>query len=492
MIRFATSGWRGVVSDEFTFSNVRKVAHAAAASVKESPDVGHNSDDYRQFLAGAAPNRVPTVVVGFDGRFQSEEFAREAAMVFANDGVRTLVSKAELPTPAAAWAIIANKAVGGVVITASSGAPQFNGYKWMSYFGGTALPAVTNDLERRIELLGDHAVKAMSEDRAIKESWTESQDFRESYFDQLESLLDVKAIKKAKLSVAVDCMHGSARGYLRPFLEDRLGVEVIALREGRDVLFGGVAPEPAPETLIELMETVKKRKLDLGMACDGDADRFGVIDADGSYVPANDVIALAYEHLAANRGQKGKAARTVMTSHFVDAVAKSHGSETRETAVGFKFLGELLRNGQFLVAGEESGGLSIRGHVPEKDGLLANLLMLELVAFEKKSLGQVRDRLHKKLGAFHSARANVRMERLRQIIELEERLKVKPPLEVAGASVWRVDQTDGFKFILRDGSWLGLRSSGNEATFRVYAEAHTPKRLVEMTEAGKKLVQGKF
>ena len=492
MIRFGTSGWRGIVSDEFTFSNLRKVAHAAAGSVKESPEVGHNSDEYRQFLAGTSPSRVPTVVVGYDTRFLSEEFAREVAAVFANDGVRTLFSATDLPTPAAAWAVLAHKAVGGAMITASHNPANYNGFKWMPYWGGAASPQITNDLERRIELMGDHSVKAMSDERSVKESWTEAVDFRESYFDQLQSLLDVRAIKKAKLRVGVDVMHGSGRRYLRPFLEERLGVEVTALHEDRDVLFGGRSPEPTPSSLAELAEIVKKRKLDLGLACDGDADRFGVLDADGEYVPANEVSALAYEHLVVHRGQRGKAARSVMTSHFLDAVAKSHGSETRETPVGFKFLGELLRSGAFLLAGEESGGLSIRGHVPEKDGLLACLLMLELVAFEKKTLAAVSGRLQKKLGEFHNARVNVRMERLRQIIELEDRLKVKPPLELAGAAVWRVDQTDGFKLILRDGAWLGLRSSGTEPVFRVYAEAHTAKRLREMLDAGRNLLQGKF
>lgn len=491
-IRFGTSGWRGVVSDEFTFGNVRKVAHAAAGSVKESPDVGHNSDEYRQFLAGAAPSRVPTVVVGYDTRFLSEDFAHETAWVFANDGVRTLFSKSDLPTPAAAWAVLAHKAVGGVMITASHNPGNYNGFKWMPYWGGAASPAVTNDIERRVELLGDHTVKAMSDERATKESWIETVDFRESYFDQLESLLDVKLIKKAKLKVGVDSMHGSGRGYLRPFLEKRLGVEVVGLHEDRDVLFGGRAPEPTPESLAELADLVKKRKLDLGLALDGDADRFGVLDAGGGWIPANDVIALAYEHLVANRGQKGKLARSVMTSHFADAVAKSHGSETRETPVGFKYLGELLRSGSFLLAGEESGGLSMRGHVPEKDGLLACLLMLELAAAERKPLAAVRGRLYKKLGEFHNERLNVRMERLRQVLELEERLKAKPPLELAGAAVWRIDRTDGFKFILRDGSWLGLRSSGTEPVFRVYAEAHSKKGLQAMLDAGKKMLQGKF
>ena len=492
MIKFGTSGWRGIVSDDFTFQNVRRVAHSVAGCVKESPEVGYNSEDYRQFLAAEAPSRVPTVVVGFDTRFQSEDFAHEVAAVFANDGVRSLVSAADLPTPALAWAVLDNKEVGGIMITASHNPSQYNGIKWMPYWGGAASPSVTNDLERRIELLGDHAVKAMTDERAAKESWTETLDFRKSYFDQLESLLDVKAIRRAKLRVVVDAMHGSARLYLRSFLEERLGVEVLACNEDRDVLFAGLSPEPTPESMAHAAEKVKKGRYALGLACDGDGDRFGIVDAGGEWIAANEVIALAYEHLVVNRSLKGKAARSVMTSHFIDAVAKSHGSETRETPVGFKYLGELLRAGPFLLAGEESGGLSIRGHVPEKDGILACVLMLELVAYERKTLSAIRDRLFKRLGFFHGVRRNCRMDRLRDIIELEERLKLKPPLELAGTSVWRIDQSDGFKFILRDGAWLGLRSSGTESVFRMYAEAHSPKRLNEMLEAGGKLLKGKF
>ena len=492
MIRFGTSGWRGVVSDDFTFHNVRKVAHSVAGCVKESPEVGYNSDEYRQFLAGAAPSRVPTVVVGYDTRFQSEDFAHEVAAVLASDGIRTLVSKTDLPTPALAWAVLANKAVGGAMITASHNPGQYNGFKWMPYWGGAASPAVTNELERRIELLGDHAIKMMSDEKAQKESWTEVVDFRESYFDQLESILDVKTIRKAKLKVAVDVLHGSGRHYLRPFLEQRLGVQVEARGEERDVLFGGRAPEPTPESTAAMAEQVKKGRFHLGLSTDGDADRFGIVDAGGVWIQPNEVIALAYEHLVTNRGLAGKAARSVMTSHFIDAVAKSHGSETRETPVGFKYLGELLRSGPFLLAGEESGGMSIRGHVPEKDGLLACLLMLELVAFTRKPLAVTRDALFKKLGAFHNVRLNHRVDRLREVMELEDRLKTKPPLQLAGEAVWRIDQQDGFKFILRDGAWLGLRSSGTEPVFRVYAEAHSPKRLQEMLDAGKKMLSGKF
>ncbi len=491
MIRFGTAGWRGVISDEFTFLNVRKVAHTISGYIKENPECGVTSAEYATHLAGAKPGPVPLVIVGYDTRFLSEDFAHEIAGVLASDGVKTLVSAGDLPTPAVGWAILDRKAIGGVMITASSSAAPYNGLKWMPFWGGAAIPSVTDDIERRIELLGAHAVKSMALDRSLRESWIEEVDFRTSYFKQLSSLLDVKAIRKSRLKIAVDAMHGSARNYLRPYLES-LGLEVVGLHEDRDVLFGGRAPEPTPESLPELTELMAKKKAHIGLACDGDGDRFGIIDAGGEWISPNEVLALAVEHLVANRGLKGKIARSVMTSHFVDAVAKSHGMDTRETPVGFKFIGDLLRSGQYLLGGEESGGLSIRGHVPDKDGLLACLLMLELVAVERKPLSEIRKRLFKRVGSFYNVRLNFKLERMREMVELQERLRVKPPLELAGGSVWRIDEADGFKFILRDGSWLGLRPSGTEPAFRVYAEAPTEKKLDELVAAGKKLLQGKF
>ncbi|MBI5239361.1 MAG: phosphoglucomutase/phosphomannomutase family protein [Elusimicrobia bacterium] len=491
MIRFGTGGWRAQLCDEFTFFNVRKVAHAISASVKENPDFGAASADYLAWIGAGKRSPVPVVVVGYDSRFLSEDFAHEVAAVFALDGIKTIISSSDAPTPAVAAAVLARRAVGGFVITASQSPAQMSGIKWLPFWGGAATPAVTEDIERRVDLLGAHTVKTMSLDRSLRESWVETVDLRPGYFKQLCSLLDVKAIKRARLKVAVDAMHGTTRGYMRPLLES-LGVEVAGLHEKRDVLFGGRAPEPSPESLGELAQAMARKRLGLGLACDGDGDRFGILDAGGRWIPPNEVLALALEHLVANRGMKGKVARSVMTSHFVDAVAKSHGLDARETPVGFKFIGDLLRTGQFVLGGEESGGLSIRGHTPDKDGLLACLLMLELAAYERKPLAAVRDRLFKRVGAFHHAREDFAMTRPRQIQELEERLRVRPPLDLAGGSVWRIDQSDGFKFILRDGSWLGLRSSGTEQAFRLYAEAHDPKKLSALVASGKKLLQGRL
>lgn len=491
MIRFGTAGWRAVTSEEFTFQNVRKIAHTISGYIKENPEYGVNSEEYAAHLKGAARNPVPVVIVGYDGRFLAEDFAHEVSGVFASDGVKTLMTKGDIPTPAVGWAVLERKAIGGVMLTAAENPSPYNGFKWMPFWGGAATPSVTDDIERRIELLGHHAVKTMPVDRSLRESWSEEVDFRPGYFKQLSSLLDVKAIKKAKLKIGVDAMHGSARSYLRPFLEN-LGLEVVGLHENRDVLFGGRAPKPTPDSLPELKELLAKKKVQLGLACSGDGEGFGIMDAGGEWISPNETLALALEHMVTNRGLKGKVARSVMTSHFVDAVAKSHGLDTRETPAGFKFIGDLLRTGQYILGGEESGGMSIRGHIPDKDGLLACLLMVELVAVSKKPLSAIRQGLFKRVGSFHNRRMTFKMERIREMLELQERLRVKPPLELAGGSVWRIDEADGFKFILRDGSWLGLRPSGNESAFRIYAEAGDRKKLDALVDAGKKLLHGKF
>ncbi|MBI5883898.1 MAG: phosphoglucomutase/phosphomannomutase family protein [Elusimicrobia bacterium] len=490
MIRYGASGWRGVLSDDFTFHCVRRVAHVLSQYVKENPEFGVASPEYRALLGGSkAP--APVVVIGYDTRFLAEELAHEAALVLASDGVKTLVSAGDLPTPAVGCVVRRHKAVGGLTVTGSRAPAEFGGMKWTPFWGGAAPPSITEDIDRRLELLGSHPIKTMAIDRSLRESWIVSTDFREEYFEQVLSLLDVKAIKKARLKVGVDVMHGAARLYLRPLLE-RLGVSVTALREKRDVLFGGQAPEPSPSSLAGLSDLVKRNRLHLGLACDGDGDRFGVLDAGGEWLSADDILGMVFEHLATRRGMRGKVVRSVVTSHFVDAVAKSHGLETRETQVGFRHIGEHLRTGQYLLGGEESGGLSIAGHVPDKDGILACLLVLEVACAEGVPLARFRDRLFKRVGAFHHGKDRLRLERSRQALEVEERLRVRPPLELAGGSVWRIDLSDGFKFILRDGSWLCVRSQPPEPVFRIYAEAPTPKKLDALLAAGKKLLQGRF
>ena len=487
-IHFGTSGWRAVFAEEFTFANVRKLSAAIAVHVREHPEFGFESPDYRA-QAGQL-SQVPVIVIGYDTRFLSEAFAREAAEVFATFDIRSLVATSDAPTPAVAHAVLHHKAVGGVMITASHNPAQYNGYKWTPYWGGPATPAVTDDIERRVNLLAHSSVPAMPSERAERENWVVAQDFKPAYFKQLASLLDVPKLRGSRLKVGVDALRGAVRQYLRPFFQ-QVGIQAVGLHEDRDVLFGGGSSEPSPEHLGELIALVKKDRLDLGFACDGDGDRFGIVDAGGVWIPANDVLALAVDHLVRNRGLKGKIARSLMSSHFVDAVAKSHGLEVRETPVGFKFIGEFLRSGQFLFGGEESGGLSIMGHVPEKDGMLACLLMAELVAFDKKPLAKIREQRYKRVGTFFNVRRDFRLERASQVADLQDRLRVKPPLALAGSSVWRINQTDGFKFIMKDGSWLGLRASATEPVVRLYAEAAAKPKLDALLEVAEKIIKGK-
>jgi alpha-D-glucose phosphate-specific phosphoglucomutase len=487
-INFGTSGWRAVLSEDFTFANVRRLTAAIAAHVKENPEFGIRSKDYREMAPDAGD--TPVVIVGYDPRFMGDDFAKEVALTFAAHGVRAVLADSDTPTPVVAWTILDRKAIGGVVITASHNPGHYNGMKWSPYWGGPATEDVTEDIERRLSVVGHHHVRTVAWDKAERDAWVTKEDLRKPYLKHLKTLLDLKKIKAAKLKIGVDSMHGAARNYLRPFLED-LGLQVEGINEERDVLFGGHSPEPAPEKLGELTKLMKKKKLNLGFACDGDADRFGILDQGGEWVSANDVLGLALHHLVTHRGAKGSVARSLMTSHFVDAVAKAHDLRVRETPVGFKHIGELLRSGTFALGGEESGGLSIGGHVPEKDGLLACLLMLELVAYEKKPLAKIRDQLFKQVGGFYNVRQNFELAGPAMLKDLNDRMSHKPPLMLAGTPVWRIDQADGYKFILKDGRWMGLRFSGTEPVVRLYVEAFDKKGLQSLHAEGKKIIAGK-
>jgi phosphomannomutase len=494
-IKFGTSGWRAVIGEEFNLATLRRVAHAAAEHVKENREYGYKGEEFLLSLkkAGKPAPKTAKIIIGYDTRYMSEDFAKNAAEAIAAEGITAIISNSDTPTPVVAWEVMKNDASGGLMLTASQYQPHYSGVKWTPYWGGPAMPEITADLEARVQALTIAEVeKIIPYDHGVTAGIIMVKDFREDYFKQLESLLDMGAIKKAGLKIATDSVNGAARGYLRPMLE-RAGAKVLGLREERDVLFGGRAPDTGEENLKGLSEAVVKGKMHLGLACDGDADRFGVIDSDGTWISPNLVLGLALEHLAKNRGLKGKVARSVMTSHFTDAIAKSHGLEVRETAVGFKHVGNLMRTGQYLLGGEESGGLTIMNHVPEKDGVLACLLMAEMMAYERKPIKKILADLAKKVGSFTNTRLTLQLDKNVHMEQLVERLKLNPPLSLAGAPVWRIDQTDGFKFIMKDGSWLGLRPAGiAEPTVRLYAEAADQKKIAALCEAGRKIAAGKF
>ena len=311
-IKFGTSGWRAVIGKDFSFNNLRRVAHAVAAHVKTNKEYGFKGEEYLSHLkeVGKRPPTRPSIVVGYDTRYLSEEYAKTVAEVFAAENISVIFSNSEVPTPVIAWQVMQNNAIGGVTITASHNPAEYNGFKWTPFWGGPATPAITADIEKKIYgLTIAEAAKKLPFEQAVSSQTIKICDFRAGYLSQLYSIFDINKIKKAKLKIAADSVYGTVRTYLRPALE-KFGVKTIGLREERDVLFGGHSPDTDEEKLKERQKTVVKNKLHLGLACDGDGDRYGIIDSDGTWVSPNMVMGLALEHLVKNKGMTGKVCRS--------------------------------------------------------------------------------------------------------------------------------------------------------------------------------------
>lgn len=470
-IKFGTSGWRGVIADDFTVARVRVVTQAIADQLSSQglKDKG--------------------VVVGYDTRFMSERFAEESVKVLAANGIRVYLSNRDVPTPVVSFEIIRRKAAGGINFTASHNPPLYNGLKFSPAWGGPALPETTKDIETKANsLLEKNSIAFLSLEEARTKGLVEDIDPRKVYLDDLKKKTDGETIRKAKLKVAVDLLYGTGRDYLDAALRDA-GCAVTAVHANRDALFGGHAPDPSEENLSELSSIMKKGKFDIGLAVDGDADRFGIIDADGTYVNPNQVLALVLDYLCRSRGWKGGAARSIATSHLVDAVAKKHGIEVYETGVGFKFIGDLLVQGKIIFGGEESAGMTIKDHVPEKDGILACMLVAEMVANERRSMKELLKRLYKEVGTILDERVNIRLtEQNRKSVG--ERL-AQPLNELGGLRVKGKKTTaDGTKYMLEDDSWVLMRASGTEPVVRLYVESSSEDKIKELVEAGKRFILG--
>ncbi|MGE0883263.1 MAG: phosphoglucomutase/phosphomannomutase family protein [Blastocatellales bacterium] len=464
-ITFGTSGWRAIIADEFTLDNVRLVTRAIASVINES---------------GAGGN----FIVGYDTRFLSERFAAVCAAELAELGFQAYLTTRETPTPTISYAIRTKQARGGINFTASHNPPQYNGMKLSTADGAPALPEVTKRVEQRIAEMqaGKSAVgKSAAPGQVIEFNPLED------YLADLAKKIDFAKIASAKLKLAYDPLWGTGRGYLDEVLR-RNGCEVQTVHDYRDVLFGGYSPEPSERNLAEMRKLVMDQKLALGVATDGDADRFGFIDRDGTFMSANHVLALVLDYLCESRPTwSGGMARSVATTHLVDKVAKRHGRETFETPVGFKFIGELINEDKIILGGEESAGLTIKGHFPEKDGILACLLVVEMVASRGASLGQMLEDLFRKDGALYSERVGVKLTP--EVKDrLQKRLSAEAPDSIGGRRVVEVNRMDGVKYIFDDGSWMLLRMSGTEPVVRCYAETHSKKDLEVLLETGSQFV----
>src|ERR1700757_2827619 len=422
-IKFGTSGWRAVMAEEFTFANVRRAVHGVA-----------------RYVVSQKP-KAAKVIVGRDPRFLGESFCAMAAEILSAYGITPLVIAEAAPTPAISYAVTQAKADGAINFTASHNPPEYNGIKFSTPDGAPARAEATKRIEGEIGAFDASGGNGAG----TKGPETQALDPRRMYLSRLREIVDLKVIQKAGLRIAFDPFWGAARTYSDALLREA-GVEVATVHDCRDVLFGGHAPEPDDHLLEDLRTKMRETKAHIGIATDGDADRFGIVDEDGTFFQPNYIIALLFDYLVESRGWKNGVGKSVATTNLINALAKHHKVQLHETPVGFKYIGELIKEDKICIGGEESAGLSIRHHVPEKDGVLAGLLCCEMVARRGKSLGKQLSELFVKVGSFYPRRENFRLTP-----EVKTKFTEKltsDPREFCGLRVGEVVRKDGLKLVL--------------------------------------------
>lgn len=464
MIKFGTSGWRGIIGEDFTFENVRVATQGVANYLKKSGQSGSG------------------VVVAWDTRFLSEKFASEAAKVLAFNDIKAFLCTRDVPTPVAAYETMRRRALGCINFTASHNPPEYNGLKFSTGDGAPALPEITRQIEREIQ---DFQQSNERLDVYEKSELIEEIDPKDRYLTELRSKVDIDAIRNSGLRIAIDSLFGTSRDYLDYFLLEA-GIELKTIHNYRDPYFGGFSPECSEKNLAELRKVVTDEKFDVGLATDGDADRFGIIDDRNRFVSPNTILGLLAVYLKRYRKIPGGLARSVATTHLIDAIARKLDVPLYETPVGFKYIGELILEGRIALGGEESAGMSMHGHLPEKDGILACLLVAEMVARTGKKITQLIEETHAEFGYFYSKRVDLKLTpHLRDSVAAK---LANPPAELDGMRVRNVNTTDGVKLIFDDQTWLLFRLSGTEPVARLYAEACSPKDLKHVIDTGKKFV----
>jgi phosphoglucomutase len=463
-IKFGTSGWRAIVADEFTTANIRLAVAGIAAYVKTQPE----------------PHRV---LVGRDPRFLGESFVDLAARVLSGADVTPIVIPDAAPTPAIAHAVRALKTSGSINFTASHNPPEYNGIKFSTHDGAPALPEVTRQIEDAIARLEQSGAQISTS--SAPTGGFETTDVKPAFLRRLAELVDLKAIAKSGIKVVYDPFWGAGRGYSSDLLREA-GVIVETVHDYRDVLFGSHAPEPDDHLLGDARDLMAEIGAAIGIATDGDADRFGIVDQDGTFIQPNYIIALLFDYLVETRGWKNGVAKSVATTNLINALADHHKVPLYETPVGFKYIGELIIDDKIAIGGEESAGLTIRGHVPEKDGIIAGLLVAEMVAKRGKSLGAQLKELFNKVGSYYPVRENFRLT-AEVKAAFTEKMKADPT-ELGGRKVASVVRTDGLKLILEDGSWVCYRLSGTEPVVRAYTEARNDHDMETLKAAAEKFV----
>jgi alpha-D-glucose phosphate-specific phosphoglucomutase len=465
-ISFGTDGWRAVISDTFTFHNLRLVTQAIADAV--------SSDYWNWNFTNGAGVDTRKMVVGFDPRFLSDRYAADVARVLAANGFTTYLAQSDAPTPAISYAIKHLKAVAGVVITASHNAPRYNGIKLKASYGGSASPEQC----RRVEVyLNDNEERGrgpnlMDMDKAREMGLIQRFNPIPAYYDHLRSLIDFDAIAENPPKIVVDSMHGAGRGVIKGILKGT-GCEVSEIRNEMNPGFGGTHPEPIARNLSALAGAISTGMGDLGLALDGDADRIGAMDGRCNFVDPHKIMSLALRYLVEKRGWRGPVVRTVSTTRMVDRLANRYDLPLYETPVGFNHIADYMLKHDVLIGGEESGGISFRGHIPEGDGILMGLLLVEIVATLGKSLHELVEDLLKGVGPAFYERRDLRLKRPVSKSIMAARLLDEAPPQIGTEKVVELISLDGVKYLLADDSWLLIRPSGTEPVLRVYAEGRS-------------------
>ena len=468
-IKFGTDGWRGIIAEDFTFDNVRICAQAVAEYLRKS----------RLGSRG--------LVIGYDTRFASEDFAAAAAEVMAGNDIRVHLCLKPAPTPVVSFAVTATKSAGGIVITGSHNPGSWNGFKYKSQDGASAPEEVTSQIERNITSLTGRrvSVKRLALDKALKKGIVDYMDPSPVYFERLSRFVDIEELCCRRLNIIVDPMYGAGIGYFKAILEGG-NLKIAEINAERNPSFPGINPEPIAKNLTRLSRLVVARKAHVGLATDGDADRIGIVDEKGQFLTQHQVFALLCLYLLEVRGERGAMVRTLTSTMMLSRLGKLFDVPVYETPVGFKYVAPLMMKKKAIIGGEESGGYGFRGHVPERDAILAGLYFLDFMARTKKTPSQLLDYLYSKVGPHYYDRRDLHISTAKRQT-IVHRLGSAPPATVGGSKVTRIDTTDGFRFFLGDESWLLIRFSGTEPLVRIYAEAESLDRVTQLLDDGERL-----
>ncbi len=467
-IKFGTDGWRAVISEDFTFDNVKKVAQAVADFIKND--------------CNGLKVKEEKTVIGYDTRFLSEKYAELFACVFAGNGIKTVLADKPTPTPSVSFTIKDRGYIGGIMITASHNPARYNGVKYKAYYGGSAAPEMTQKFEA---YLGKSPIRSVPLADARAKGLVVLEDIVAKHMDFVRKYVNLKLLKRSRLKILVDSMYGTGDDHIATILKGGK-CRVDTIHNQANPGFCGINPEPIMPNLKELAQKTKAGKYDIGLATDGDADRLGVALPNGKLLTGHKVMTLILLHLLEDRKMKGSVIQTICGTFLIEKICKKYGLKMHETPVGFKYICDLMLKEDVLIGGEETGGVAFKNSIPERDGVLSGLLILEMLAARKEKILDILKAIDKEYGSYEYRRLDVKYPDDKKP-KLMEMLRTDPPKEVLGKGVAQVKTTDGFKFICEDKSWLMLRLSGTEPILRIYAEAPSEKKAFQILDFGKKL-----